>query len=57
MSPQLFEEIQFIGTRKVVRQTKARLFPEQLFVRDLLFSFTDMADEISESDYLTVLTQ
>jgi len=57
MSPQLFEEIQLIGTRKVVRQTKARLFPEQLFVRDLVFSFTHMADEISESDYLTVLTQ
>ena len=57
MSPQLFEEIQLIGTRKVVRVTKARLFPEQLFVRDLVFSFTQMADEISENDYLTILTQ
>lgn len=57
MSPLLFEEIQLIGNKKVIRQTKANLFPEQNFVRDLVFSYADMALEISEAEYLGLAEQ
>lgn len=48
----LFEEVQIIGSKKIIRQTEARLFPEILFIQDLLLHYKDMADEISEADYL-----
>jgi len=47
----LFEEIQIIGSKKVIKQTEAKLFPEVLFVQDLLKNYSEMADQISESDY------
>ena len=50
----LFEEIQIIGSKKIIKQTEARLFPEVLFVKDLVLNFTEMADKIEEAEYLSI---
>lgn len=54
MNALLFEEIQLIGSKKVVKRTEAKLFPERNFVRDLLIDYKMMADEITESEYLEI---
>jgi hypothetical protein len=51
LNPVLFEEIQVIGTKRVVRQTEAKLFPEKNFVHDLVFNYDGMAYEINASEY------
>ena len=51
INSQLFEEIQIIGSKKVVRQTEAKLFPEKLFINDLIYNYHNMAYEISEPEY------
>ncbi|MDI1354330.1 MAG: hypothetical protein PSX36_05410 [bacterium] len=56
INPLLFEEIQIIGTRKVIKQTQAKLFPEKIFVRDLVLNFGHMASEITEKEYLEKYT-
>jgi hypothetical protein len=48
----LFEEIQIIGSKKIVKQTKATQYPEMVFIRDLVFNYTEMALEITEEEYL-----
>ncbi|PBQ31695.1 hypothetical protein CNR22_07905 [Sphingobacteriaceae bacterium] len=50
----LFEEIQIIGSKKIIKQTEAKLFPEVLFIQDMLLRYSDMADEINEEEYLKV---
>ncbi|MBL7934050.1 MAG: hypothetical protein JNL60_19255 [Bacteroidia bacterium] len=50
--PRLFEEIQIVGSRKFIKETEARLFPEMNFVKDLLLNYSQMADEITEEEYL-----
>ena len=57
INPLLFEEIQVIGTKKVTKQTEAKLFPEKNFVNDLLFNFKEMANEISEEEYLKIKSE
>lgn len=52
MSPSLFEEIQVIGSKKVVKQIEAKLFPEKIFISDLLSNYSQMADAINEQEYL-----
>jgi hypothetical protein len=49
--PRLFEEIQLIGSKKVIKQTEAKLYPEVLFVNDLLLNYGEMAVEISKDEY------
>jgi hypothetical protein len=49
--PRLFEEIQIVGSKKIVKQIEAKLFPEVLFIQDLVLNYHEMADEIEESDY------
>jgi hypothetical protein len=51
INPLLFEEIQVIGTKKIVKRTEVKLFPERNFVHDLVFNFSEMADEISAEEY------
>lgn len=41
-----------MGTKRIVRQTEARLFPEVNFIRDMVFDYREMAVEISEEEYL-----
>ncbi len=52
MNPTAFEEIQVIGSRKIIKYIEAKLFPEKTFIHDLVFNYASMADEISESEYL-----
>jgi uncharacterized pyridoxamine 5'-phosphate oxidase family protein len=54
INPGRFEEIQFIGKRKMIKQTDAVLFPEKLFIKDLVFDYQQMAEEITESEYNAV---
>ena len=54
LSFKLFEEIQIIGSKKMVKQTEATQFPEMVFIRDLLFDYKEMAEEIDETEYDTV---
>jgi len=49
--PRLFEEIQLIGSKKLIKQTEAKLYPEVLFVNDLLLNYGEMAVEISKDEY------
>ncbi len=51
----LFEEVQIIGTKKIVKQIEANQFPEILFIRDLIFDYHQMADEITENEYNRLL--
>jgi hypothetical protein len=53
MNPTAFEEIQLIGSRKIIKHIEAKLFPEKTFIHDLVFNYAAMADEISESEYLS----
>lgn len=55
IQPNVFEEIQVIGSKKVIKQIEAKLYPEVLFVKDLILNFQSMADEISEKEYLEIL--
>jgi hypothetical protein len=52
--PRLFEEIQVIGSKKVIKQIEAKLFPEVLFIKDLVLNYYEMADEIAEEEYLKI---
>ncbi len=54
MHPNLFEEIQIIGSKKVIKQIEAKLYPEVLFVQDLVLNFGDRAEEINEEEYHSV---
>ncbi|MGZ3921135.1 MAG: hypothetical protein ACXVC7_12615, partial [Bacteroidia bacterium] len=49
--PRLFEEIQVIGSRKVVKQVEAVQFPEMNFIRDLVCNYSEMGEEISAEEY------
>jgi hypothetical protein len=51
INPRLFEEIQVIGSKKIIKQTEAKQFPEMVFIHDLIFNYLEMADEISEVVY------
>jgi hypothetical protein len=54
INPRLFEEVQVIGSKKFIKETEARLFPEVNFVRDLVLNYSEMAYEISEEEYLLI---
>jgi len=51
INPTLFEEVQVIGNRKIIKIIEARLFPEKMFVKDLVMDYKKMADEIAEQEY------
>ncbi|MBL7902569.1 MAG: hypothetical protein JNK73_11290 [Bacteroidia bacterium] len=55
LNPHEFEEVQLIGSFKKIRTIKAEQFPEMVFIRDLVLNFSEMALEISEKDYETIL--
>ncbi|MCE3229001.1 MAG: hypothetical protein K0S32_3552 [Bacteroidetes bacterium] len=54
INPKLFEEIQIIGSKKVIREVQALQFPEMSFVHDLIYSFENMAVEITGEEYETM---
>ena len=54
IQPKLFEEIQIIGSKKIIKEVEAKQFLEMLFISDLISNYSEMADEISEEEYLRV---
>jgi hypothetical protein len=54
IQPKLFEEIQIIGSKKIIKEVEAKQFPEMLFISNLISNYSEMADEISEEEYLRV---
>jgi hypothetical protein len=52
INPLLFEEIIALGSKKIIKQTEAKLFPEKLFVIDLVLTYSEMADAIDEVEYI-----
>jgi hypothetical protein len=54
IQPKIFEEIQIIGSKKIIKEVEAKQFPEMLFISDLISNYSEMADEISEEEYLRV---
>ncbi len=57
INPLLFEEIQIIGSKRIIRQTEAKLFPEKSFVNDLIFNYLEMADEINAEEYVKIVAE
>jgi len=51
INPLLFEEIQLLGSKKIIKKTEAKLFPEKNFIYDMVFNYIEMADEIGEEEY------
>lgn len=49
INAETFEEIQLIGSRKVIKTTHAKVFPERNFIRDLVEGKTGVI--ISEEEY------
>lgn len=50
-----FEEISFIGSKKIVRQHKAMILPDRNLVQDLLHD-PAFAETITEEEYTNQLT-
>jgi hypothetical protein len=51
INPRLFEEIQVIGSKRVIKQVEAIQFPEMSFVHDLIYNYEEMAEEITGEVY------
>ena len=51
INPRLFEELIIIGKSVQLRTVEVRQFPEQNFIRDLVYSYSEMAEEIGEHEY------
>jgi hypothetical protein len=49
-----FEEIQLVGSKKIVTAHKAKILPDHNFVYDLLMNYKDFAEEITEEKYNSV---
>lgn len=52
IQPDKFEEIQLIGSKKTIKLIEAKQYPEMVFIRDLVFNYSEMALEITENEYL-----
>ena len=46
-----FEEIKVVGEKHVIDKIIAVQYPEKVFINDLLFNFSEFAEEISEGIY------
>lgn len=55
INPRLFEELQRMGSKTVLRQTEAKQFPEMVFIHDLVMDYAAMADVITEEEYLQAI--
>jgi hypothetical protein len=51
INPRQFEEIQIIGSKKILKNIQAEQFPEMNFIHDLVFNYREMAIEITEQEY------
>jgi hypothetical protein len=51
INAKLFEEIQIIGSKRVVKLIEATQFPEMSFIHDLIHNYGEMAEEVSGDEY------
>lgn len=51
INSKLFEEIQIIGSKRIIKQIEATQFPEMSFVHDLIYNYHNMAEIIEAEDY------
>lgn len=49
--PTLVEEVQLVGSRRVIHRLEALLYPDKVFIADLLLDRT-VAFEATEEEYL-----
>jgi hypothetical protein len=49
-----FEEVEIIGTKRVVNHIKATQYPEFVFINDLIKNYSGFAIEITETEYLEI---
>ncbi|HLG02396.1 MAG TPA: hypothetical protein VI731_02295 [Bacteroidia bacterium] len=49
-----FEEVRKIGDKWVIESYEARILPDYHLLNDLIYSYADFAEEISEEEYLEV---
>ena len=54
INPRSFEEVQLIGSKRIVRETVALRYPEITFITDLLLNYSEMAEKITEAEYLSI---
>jgi hypothetical protein len=55
INPRKFEEIQVVGTKKIIRNQEVALYPDLLFIKDLVFDYSERADEITAEEYSAIL--
>src|SRR5688572_23806060 len=46
-----FEELQVVGSKVILRRVKAVQFPEKIFIKDLLYDYKVMANEIAAAEF------
>lgn len=46
-----FEELQIVGSKVMINKIKAISFPEINFIHDLIFNYSEMADNIDTKDF------
>lgn len=51
INPRLFEEVQALGNKRIIRITEAKQFPEIVFISDLISNYEAMASEITAGEY------
>ncbi|MGZ3864584.1 MAG: hypothetical protein ACXVPN_15345 [Bacteroidia bacterium] len=49
-----FEEIKLIGSKAIKHKVMAHQYPERVVIHDLLFNYSEFAEEIREDVYRTV---
>jgi len=47
----MFEEVQVIGSKRVVKIVEAKQFPEMNFIHDLIYNYSSRAEEITAEQY------
>ena len=53
-SAEAFEEITIMGSRYSISQFQAKIHPDRLYIRDLLYHYHEYYEAISEEEYEAV---
>ena len=51
-----FDEVQLIGTKKIITSHTANILPDRNFIADLLINYRAFAVEIKEEEYVKIHT-
>ena len=55
-SPTEWEEIQIVGSKKVLHQFTVKIMPDRNLINDMLFDYDSNWVEIEEEEYNSILT-